>query len=299
MQNLSPQSVKGVLWMVVTGVLFVGVTGLVRYTGPVVPAAEAAFLRYAIGLVFLLPMLRPLLRMRLDARQIRIFAMRGAFHTIGVSLWFYAMVHISIQDVTAMNYLSPIYVTLAAAVFLKERLALRRIIAIGVALMGVMIVLRPGLRAIEPGHYAMLVATLAFGASYLLGKIASGIAPPAVVVAMLSVTVAIGLAPLAALDWVTPSWTALGLLALTALLATLGHYTMTLAFAAAPLTATQPVTFLQLIWATVLGVTVFDEAFDFWVMVGGSLILGAVVFITWREAVLNQRVTPAAGATKF
>ncbi|MGH1451982.1 MAG: DMT family transporter [Paracoccaceae bacterium] len=298
MQNDNPQPVKGILWMVLTGMLFVGVTGLVRYTGPSIPAPEAAFLRYSIGLVFFIPILRPLLRARPSKRMLKIFALRGAFHTVGVALWFYAMVHISLQDVTAMNYLSPVYVTLGAALFLGERLALRRIIAIGVALIGVMIVLRPGLREIEPGHYAMLIATMAFAGSFLTGKMASDEADPAVVVAMLSVTVAIGLAPMAAANWVTPSWTVVGLLTLTAFVATLGHYTMTLAFAAAPLTATQPVTFLQLIWATILGMTVFGEAFDIWVVFGGLVILGAVVFITWREAVLNRRITPGVQATK-
>ncbi len=298
MQNNNPQPVKGILWMILTGLLFVGVTAIVRITGPQVPAAEAAFLRYSIGLVFLLPLVRPLMRARPSGRQIKVFALRGAFHTVGVALWFYAMVHIPLQDVTAMNYLSPVYVTLGAALFLGEKLALRRILAIAVALVGVMIILRPGMREVGDGHLAMLIATMAFAGSFLTGKMVSDESDPALVVAMLSVTVAIGLAPLAALNWVTPTWTTLGLLTLTAFVATLGHYTMTLAFAAAPLTVTQPVTFLQLIWAVALGTTFFGEAFDVWVLVGGAVILGAISFMTWREAQLNRRVTPTAAATK-
>lgn len=298
MQNNNPQPIKGILWMVLTGLLFVGVTAIVRITGPQVPAAEAAFLRYSIGLVFLLPLVRPLMRARPSGRQIKVFALRGAFHTVGVALWFYAMVHIPLQDVTAMNYLSPVYVTLGAALFLGEKLALRRILAIAVALVGVMIILRPGMREVGDGHLAMLIATMAFAGSFLTGKMVSDESDPALVVAMLSITVAIGLAPLAALNWVTPTWTTLGLLTLTAFVATLGHYTMTLAFAAAPLTVTQPVTFLQLIWAVALGTAFFDEAFDVWVLVGGAVILGAISFMTWREAQLNRRVTPTAAATK-
>ena len=92
----------------------------------------------------------------------------------------------------------------------------------------------------------------------------------------------------------------LGWLALTAAFATAGHYTMTLAFAAAPLTVTQPVTFLQLVWATVLGAVAFDEGVDIFVIAGGALILGSVTFITWREAVLKRRsITPPSVATKF
>jgi drug/metabolite transporter (DMT)-like permease len=73
---------------------------------------------------------------------------------------------------------------------------------------------------------------------------------------------------------------------------------MTRAFAVAPMTVTQPVTFLQLIWATLIGAMFFGEPLDSWVMLGGGMILGSVVFITWREAVLKRRVTPVVDEAK-
>lgn len=291
--------VLGVLWMLVTGLLFVCVTALVKTLGPVIPAAEAAFLRYAIGLIFVLPMLRPILKAKLTRRQWGLFALRGLAHSGGVALWFYAMARIPIADVTAMNYMSPIYVTLGAALFLGEKLALRRILAVVIALIGAVIILRPGFREIGPGHVAMLIAAVVFGASYLLAKLLSDETSPIIVVGMLSIFVAIGLFPMALSNWVTPSWHALGILAAVACVATAGHYTMTLAFAAAPITVTQPVTFLQLLWACLLGYFVFDEGLDLWVVVGGGVILSSVSFITWREAVLKRRMrTPPAIATK-
>lgn len=74
---------------------------------------------------------------------------------------------------------------------------------------------------------------------------------------------------------------------------------MTLAFRAAPLTVTQPVTFLQLVWAVSLGALVFGEPVDPAVVLGGGLILGSVVFITLREAQLKRRaVTPGVDVPK-
>jgi drug/metabolite transporter (DMT)-like permease len=300
MNEFSPaRPVVGVLWMLVTGILFVGVNALVKILGPVIPAPEAAFLRYALGMIFVIPMVRPILNARLTKRQMGLFALRGLAHAGGVALWFYAMAQIPIADVTAMNYLSPIYVTLGAAMFLGEKLAMRRILAVIVALIGAFIILRPGVREIGPGHIAMLIAAVVFGASYLLAKQLSDETSPIVVVGMMSIWVAIGLAPMAAANWVTPSWHVIGMLFLVACLATAGHYTMTLGFAAAPITVTQPVTFLQLLWACLLGYFVFDEGIDIWVVVGGGVILGSVTFITWREAVLKRRMrTPPALATK-
>ncbi|WP_280818108.1 DMT family transporter [Parasedimentitalea huanghaiensis] len=291
--------IKGVIWMLVTGLCFVAVTALVKILGGRIPPAEAAFLRYLLGLVFLVPMLGALRRARLTAKMWGLFATRGVVHSGGVILWFYAMTQIPLAEVTAMNYLSPVYVTLGAALFLGEKLALRRVAAVVAALIGALIILRPGFREVSPGHIAMLFTAMAFGASYLLAKFTVDGTNPTVVVAMLSIWVTLGLAPFALMVWVTPTLAEVGILFAVACFATGGHYAMTLAFASAPMTVTQPVTFLQLVWATALGALMFAEPVDIWVVAGGGLILAAVSFITWREAVLKRRaITPPDIATK-
>lgn len=284
--------VRGILWMLVTGLLFVGVTALVKYLGPEVPAAQAAFLRYALGLVFLIPMLPSLIRAPVTRRDHGLFAVRGLGHSLAVALWFFAMARIPIADVTAMNYLTPVYVTLGAALFLGEKLAMRRILAILGALVGALIILRPGLREVGPGHYAMLGAAVVFGGSYLLAKVLTDRHPASVVVALMSIWVTLGLAPMAIAVWEPPTLHTLAVLFVVATLATAGHFTMTLAFAAAPMTVTQPVTFLQLVWAVSLGALVFAEPVDPWVVAGGLVILASVSYITWREAMLKRRITP-------
>lgn len=285
--------------MLVTGVCFICVTALVKTMGPRLPSAEAAFIRYAMGLVFLLPALTALRTAHLTKRQWSLFTLRGFLHAMGVILWFYAMTRIPIAEVTAMNYLAPIYVTIGAALFLGERLAARRIFAVCMGLLGAAIILRPGFREVSTGHMAMLIAAVVFGGSYLLAKVMADEVKPAVVVAMLSIFVTLGLAPFALPVWITPNLREIMLLACVAFFATAGHFTMTLAFAAAPLTVTQPVTFLQLVWATLLGAVAFAEPVDIWVILGGCIILGSVTFITWREAMLNRQITPPPHATKF
>ena len=85
-----------------------------------------------------------------------------------------------------------------------------------------------------------------------------------------------------------------------AVIATAGHYFMTRAFQAAPLTVTQPVTFLQLVWATLLGSLVFGEAVDPYVLIGGGMIIGAISYITWREARVGRiEITPPPQAAKL
>lgn len=294
----SHRPLVGIFWMLVTGFCFLAVTALVKYMGPRLPSAEAAFIRYGFGLVFLLPAIGALQRARLTRRQWSLFGLRGLCHALGVILWFFAMPRISIAELTALNYLAPIYVTVGAAIFLGEKLAARRIIAVLMGLAGAAIILRPGFREVSPGHLAMQAAAVVFAGSYLLAKVLADEVRPAVVVGMMSIFVTIGLAPFALPVWIAPTGKELMLLATVAAFATAGHYTMTLAFAAAPVMVTQPVTFLQLVWATALGAAAFAEPVDIWVVLGGFVILASVTFITWREAMLNRQVTPANFQTK-
>lgn len=292
----------GILWMLVTGFCFVTVTAIVKHVGGAIPAPQAAFLRFLLGLVFFLPMLiRPGAAGALAALPRPVLttaAARAGMHTLAVMLWFFAMARIPIADVTAMNYLSPVYTAIGAALFFHEKLAARRITAIAVAFLGTLIILRPGLRELDPGHLAMVFTAPAFAGSYLLAKRLSGQVDPGVVVLLMSVGVTIGLAPFAAAVWVTPTWAQLGWLFLVAGAATAGHYAMTRAFRAAPLAVTQPVTFLQLVWATLVGALLFAEPPDPFVIMGGGLIVGAVSFISWREWRLARRVTPDPMETK-
>ena len=293
------QNLTGVFWMIITGICFLGVTALVKFMGTRIPAAESAFLRYALGLVLLLPMLKDFSQNLPDRKLSILFAARGLVHTVGVVLWFFAMSRIPLADVTAMNYMSPIYVTLGAAIFLGETLALRRILAILLAIVGAFLILRPGFREVSIGHLAMIFTAIFFAFSFLLAIHCSGITTASVVVVMLSIYVTIGLAPLAFLNWVTPSVTELIILFAVACFATAGHYTMTLAFAAAPISVTQPATFLQLVWAVLVGSIIFSEEIDLFVIGGGGLILCSITFMSWREAVIKRKaMTPTVPQTK-
>ena len=199
-------NLAGIGWMLVTGLFFVAVNGTVRWIGDDLPAAQSAFLRFVFGLLFLAVPLARALRTGFPAPVWRRFVLRGAIHVCAVVLWFYAMARIPVAEVTAIGFINPIVVTAGAALFLGERLGWRRVLAIGVALMG-----------------------------------------------------------------------------------TAAHYCMSRAFQAAPMTVTQPVVFLQLIWANLLGVLAFGEAVDVWVIVGGAVMIGAISWITWREAQLARR----------
>lgn len=295
------RTLAGIGWMLITGLLFVCVTGIVRHLGSDMPAIEAAFIRYAIGLALILPAFRTLIyRRRTAPLQWGLHAARGVVHGIGVMLWFYAMARIPIAEVTAIGYISPIFVTIGAALFLGERMQMRRIGAVLAAFGGALIILRPGFQDLQLGQLAQLTAAPLFAASFLLAKKFTDNADPGVIVATLSLFCTLTLLPGAVYQWRDPTWEEVGWLGLTAAFATTGHYTLTQAFRCAPITVTQPVQFLQLVWAALMGMVLFSEPLDPYVLLGGAVIVASATYISHREAVLSRRQrTPPAPATKL
>jgi drug/metabolite transporter (DMT)-like permease len=267
---------RGVAWMVLTGLCFVGVTGVVKAASDALPAPQAAFLRYVFGLVLLLPMAPALARLRPSRGDMALLGARGLAHAAAVILWFYAIARIPIAEVTAMSYLNPVLVVLGGVLILREPLRPARLIAVALAILGVAIVLRPGFRTLDPGHLAMLGTAACFAASYLMAKPLTARHSAGTIVAVLSVMVTAWLAPFAAAVWVTPSAADISWMAAAAAFATGGHYCMTRAFALAPVSVVQPVAFLQLVWAVLMAWALFGEAPDALVILGGAVIVAGV-----------------------
>ena len=130
------QSLVGILWMILTTILFVGVTATVRYLEGEVPAPQAAFLRYAIGTILLIPSLISLVKFKPEKLLMKKFILRGFVHSVGVTLWFYAMSVMPVAEVTAIGFLTYIFVSFAACLFLKEKLHNHRLIAIIISFIG-------------------------------------------------------------------------------------------------------------------------------------------------------------------
>ncbi len=288
-------NLRGIAWMLVTGLLFVGVTGVVRHLGSDMSPMQAAFIRYVFGVVLMAPVLlrrggraRLFSGESLRSRRLGLHALRGVVHAAGVMLWFYAMARIPIAEVTSLGFTAPIFTTIGAALFLGERLRAHRIGAVLIGFGGAMIILRPGFEAISTGALAQLAAAPLFAASFLITKKLTETESSASIVAHLTIFVTLALLPAALMSWRTPSWEELGWLCATAVFATLGHLALTQALRATEITVTQPFSFLQLVWATLLGFYVFDERPEIWIWIGGAVIVASASYMARRESLARR-----------
>ena len=276
-------NLRGIFWMAVTGILFVAVTAIVRHLGTDMNAVQAAFIRYVFGLILLVPILFRIGNFARERKIMGLHAARGVIHGIGVILWFFAMAKIPIAEVTALGFTAPIFTTLGAAFFLGEKLHLHRVGAVLIGFGGALIVLHPGFQAINIGSIAQLTAAPLFACSFLIAKRLTRTESSPAIVAYLSIFVTLTLLLPALMVWRTPTLIELGWLFAIAACATAGHVTLTQALKSADITVTQPIQFLQLVWATLLGLTLFGEQPEIWTWVGGGIIVASATYIARRE----------------
>lgn len=280
---------SGALWMVAGGLLFVAVAVLVRHLGSDLPAVEAAFIRYVFGLILLIPVIMRMRWRRVRGKNLQLYAWRGLAHGAAVMLWFFAMARIPISEVTAIGYTTPIFTVMGAVLIFGERIRMRRIIAIIIGFVGILIILRPGFQTIEVGSLAQLVAAPCFAISFLFAKKLTNTENSSDTLVMLSVFCTLVLLPGAVYLWRSPTMTELIWLALVAVFATAGHYAITKSIANAPLTVTQPFSFLQLVWAIIFGFLLFDEVPDLWVCLGAAIIVATITYMSHREAAASRQ----------
>jgi drug/metabolite transporter (DMT)-like permease len=149
--------------------------------------------------------------------------------------------------------------------------------------MGAMVIIRPGFQQVSLGQLAQLLASPIFAASYLMAKRLSFKESSLVIVGMLSLFVSMAQIPMVLVVWETPDLFDVTCLGLVAILATTGHYAMTQSFRLTPMTISQPVTYLQLVWASIMGIYLFGDRFDIFVILGGTMITLSATIIAYLD----------------
>jgi drug/metabolite transporter (DMT)-like permease len=277
--------VRGLLWSASAGLVFSVLNALMRALAQQLDPFVAQFLRYLFGLLVLLPLLWRHGLAAYRPKNIGGQFLRGGFHTLGLMLWFAALPHIPLADMTAIGFTGPIFIMIGAYIFFKEPMRWERWLAAGIGFAGVLIVVGPKLSG-SGGFYnlVMLASAPMFAASFLLTKGLTRYETTGTIMVWQALTVTIFSLPLALLAWHWPTplqW--LGFV-LTGLLGSLGHYCLTRSFQVADISSTQSVKFLDLVWASLIGWMVFADVPTSSTLIGGVVICAATVWIAMRES---------------
>ena len=291
--SLSP-NLRGILWVALAGLVFALLNVFTLIPAKHLNPYVMSFLRYLFGAMFLVPVVMRLgLYRSFHTRRAGLHVARGAIHTGGMMLWFVALPLTTLAEITALGFTGPIFVTIGAALFLREDVRLRRWLAVIVGFVGAMIIIRPGFSAIHLGVICILISTPIFSASNLISKGLARTDSANTIVIWQNIVIVACAAPFAIWFWETPAWSDLLWFLAAGLCGTVGHICQQRGYQLADITLLQPIGFLSLIWNTLLGYFLFFQQPDVWTFVGAAVIFGSALYISHREAVRRAQVKSA------
>jgi drug/metabolite transporter (DMT)-like permease len=239
-------------------------------------------LRSVLGLCMLYPLVHMsggLAAMR--TARARDHAARNLVHYAAQYAWFAALTMIPLAQVVAIEFTMPIWTVWLAAVFLGERVTLRKVLAVGLGLAGVGLIVRPEGAVLSLGQFVALAAALGFAVSVTLTKSLTGSERPVVIIFwMLVLQSLLGLVPALAV-WRRPSDVAWGWVLAVAFCGTFSHYCMARAMVHADATRIVPMDFLRVPLTAVAGWLVYAERLDQFTLLGTALILGGNLLNAW------------------
>ena len=274
---------RGLALVALSGFVFVLFIVSIRLAGTSLNPVQAAFLRYALGLIVLLPMMARQGWSVFYTRAPLRHAARGGVHGLGVLLWFYAIASLPIAEATALGYTAPIFVTIGAVLFLGERLRAATVFALVSGFVGVLIIVRPGFEHVGTGAIAILCSAPLFACSQLLVKSLVREDSSVTTVLYLSLFATLTMLVPALAVWKTPSVSDLLLLAMAAGFATLSHVLLAQGLKWVDISLVQPADFLRLVWSALFGFMLFGEVPGPWVWVGSAVVVASVT-LTARSA---------------
>ncbi|MEM0924194.1 MAG: DMT family transporter [Pseudomonadota bacterium] len=281
------ESRAGIRYVILAMVCFAVQDGISKHLATLYPVPFFVMLRYwAFALfVFALSSRRPGgIRAAARTKMPRLQIARGVLLVVQILVFVTALDLLGLAPMMALFALYPLLITLLAVPVLGERVGWRRLAAVGVGFLGVLVILRPGLAVVDPNALIALLAAFGLAAYSLMTRIATradGGSGPAVFYTGVAGAVAITLVgpfywtPMTPVDW---GWTAL--LALAGLS---GHSLLIRAYDATEAVRLQPFVYLQMLFGVLIGWTVFAEPVDAWMILGMAMIVAAGLYALWRE----------------
>jgi len=279
MKRTSNTALQGLAWAAAAGFCFAILNTVMRQLAIDLPPVQALFLRYLAGTVVWIPMLMRLGVGHFKSNHITGQLGRSLVHTAGLAVWFIALPNLPLADTTAIGFTQPVFIMLGASLFLGERMVAARWIAVGLGFIGVLIVVGPKMGEADQSYaLLMLCSTPLFAGSFLIAKLLTRYDKPSVIVFWQAILVSLLALPFALWVWVEPNAVQWGWVLLAGCLGSFGHWCLTKAYQMADISAAQPVKFLDLVWASLLGYLVFGHAPAIATIIGGVLIIVGTIW---------------------
>jgi drug/metabolite transporter (DMT)-like permease len=283
---------RGIVLICLSTFAFSVMHGLVRLVSEVLPPFQIAFFRNIFGLAFLLPLLMRSRFAILRTKQIGLHALRGVINMAAMLMFFTALSISPIAKVTALGFTAPIFMAILAVIVLGERFRIYRWSAIFLGFVGMLIILRPGLVAIDTGSLLVTGSAALWAVAMIIIKIQSRTESSLTIVAYMGIF--LGVFSIAPALWVWQPFglQTLSLMVLIGLFGSIAQMAISQSLKETDPTALMPFDFLKLIWTAMIGAWFFAEIPDIYTWIGATVIFSSGLFIAFRERrAQSQRIS--------
>lgn len=267
----------GVLLILLSGMVLASQDGLSKYLSSLSPVLLVIWMRYVVQLGLMIAIFAPKKGLALVKTQRPWLQLARGASLVGLSLLFFSSLpFLPLGEATAVLFLAPLFVVICSAVFLKESVQPLLWISVVIGLCGVLLIVRPGGALFTPAVLLPLAAAGCFALYQLITRRLSqsdSTATSNFLTALLGTLVTSALVPFV---WETPQslghWLALAALGGCAML---GHLLLTQAYHYASAATLAPFTYVQIVFAAVVGFFAFGHIPDQWAMLGMAVIVGS------------------------
>jgi len=266
----------------------------IRMASQTLDTFEIAFFRNVFGLLALLPFLQSPLRDALRTTQLPRYFLRSAIGVASMLCGFWAIGNLPLAQAVSLSYSTPLFVTIAAVIFLHEQVRARRWAAVLVGFIGVLVIVRPGSAQFSLGTLVALSAAVLSAVVAIQIKQLSRIdRADTIVLWTYLFWVPLSLLPALAV-WQWPQGMAWVWVVATGALGTGGQLLWTRALKLGDVSALTPISFMQLPIVAFFGWLLFEEAISRWTVIGAVIIFAANAYIAHREVQLARRAATNA-----
>lgn len=285
-----PAVVAGILATIVAGFVLAAMDSLAKWLMQTLPTQQVVWARYffhtlLVGLVFTLQSGPAFIRPNQPGLQL----LRAAC-LLGVTLCLYFAIRtISLADATAILFFAPVLVTLLAGAILHERVGTPEWLAVGIGFVGVLFVVRPGFRQLEPAMLLALLGALCLAFYFVLTRALKGRDSEQTTLFHTTALGALGLSCLMPLWWQAPSLSQWGFLVLMGVMGASGHFLLVKAFHLAQAPLLSPFLNAQLVAATLYSMLIFNDRLGSGFFIGATLIVSAGLIVWAHERLLATR----------
>ena len=284
MLNL-PTPVRFGLWMMVSCACFAVLVSIVRHMNQVygMDVFLISFWRNLFAVVVFLPWFiragAPAFRSKHHGKLF----LRGALMVTSSTAMFFAVALMPIAEATAISFTTPLFSVILAVIFLRERIGIHRAGALGVGMLGMLIILKPGVAVFELAGLLPILAALTFGGVVVVGRILATEESAEKIAAYVGLwSLPISLVP-ALFVWQWPDLEQFLWLIATGVGAALNMYAISRALRIGTASQTAPWDFVRLPFVEVMAFLWFNQLSQLWTWLGAAVIFCSVIYVTWRE----------------